>query len=608
MRGEPPGSPLITIQSHHKTYIFMKSKYLLCLAILLLAGVIYAAFIQRTQELLLMYREQQQIFLWDADYISGLLGQTGGFSTLVSQFLVQFFHLPWAGAIITALLTTITGMFLWHSIYRLNKNITWWPLPFLAAYLQGVCLLDMGYHYGAIVAMLCFSILLYTYILIRKRASIYYSLLTGIVFSLLLFLYVGSIATLFAICAFIYDMKQNPGKGWISSVYLLSCILSALVTVSGGSVVGFDYALWTRGYYEYSAEQGIWQSASWLAIPAIMIIAGMCRRFPLKTAVQITAGFILLVAGGLFIHVQSERRMNRDFRTLAEMMDCINREDWTGITGNRNLNYQNYLHLNYLNLALSHQGRMMTDLFRYPQKGSQSLMVGYQAYNDLNVLFSHIYYHTGVVSEALCLSFGTMIATTYGNPSLLKLLVKERLIYGDYQVAEKYISRLERTYAYREWATGMRKFLNDDLAVENDPELGVKRRCLPGKSTGFVVLDGVMADLVKVADTGVGGRHALEYAFAIKMLDKDMRGIRYLSDRYLNNWEGERVPELMQQAVVVSAEHDEDYCRSHGVTEDTVSRFMSFKQAVLNARRNNANLQAALASYKGTFWYYYLIG
>jgi hypothetical protein len=33
---------------------------------------------------------------------------------------------------------------------------------------------------------------------------------------------------------------------------------------------------------------------------------------------------------------------------------------------------------------------------------------------------------------------------------------------------------------------------------------------------------------------------------------------------------------------------------------------MSFKQAVLNARRNNMNQQTALASYRGTFWYYYM--
>ena len=204
-----------------------------------------------------MYREQQQIFLWDADYLAGLLRQTGGFSTLASQFLVQFFHLSWAGAVVTAVITTITGIFLWHSIYRLNDNMTWWPLTLLPAYLQGISLLDMGYHYEAIVAMLCFSVLLYVYILIRRRASIYYSLLTGIVFTLLLFVYVGSIATLFAICAFIFDMLQSPRRGWMSSAYLLACLAAAFITVSDGKIVGFDYALWTMGYYEYYVGQGL---------------------------------------------------------------------------------------------------------------------------------------------------------------------------------------------------------------------------------------------------------------------------------------------------------------------------------------------------------------
>ena len=184
--------------------------------------------------------------------------------------------------------------------------------------------------------------------------------------------------------------------------------------------------------------------------------------------------------------------------------------------------------------------------------------------------------------------------------------MKERLIYGDYKVAEKYISRLERTYAYREWAVGMRRFLYNDKAVESDPELGQKRRSLPAPQPSFVVLDGIKADLVKVIETGTDETHALEYAMAMMMLDKDMEGIRYLADRYLPYQEGQSVPPLMQQAVTVLAEHDEDYCRSHGVDDETVSRFMAFRQTVLNARRNNQNLQAALASYRGTYWYYYM--
>ncbi|MBP3832696.1 MAG: hypothetical protein ILA03_01875, partial [Bacteroidaceae bacterium] len=76
----------------------MKSRTVVILVSVMLLCALYAIFLHSTQEPLFMYREQQQIFLWDADYLAGLLRQTGGFSTLASQFLVQFFHLPWAGA------------------------------------------------------------------------------------------------------------------------------------------------------------------------------------------------------------------------------------------------------------------------------------------------------------------------------------------------------------------------------------------------------------------------------------------------------------------------------------------------------------------------------
>lgn len=584
----------------------MRSRHYIAFTITLLCGIIFAFYLHASQEPLLMYREQQQIFLWDGDYIAGLLKQVGGFATLASQFLVQFFHLPWAGAVITSILTSLTGFMLWLSIARIKKNsIIWVALTLFASYMEGIYLLEMDFHYEGLTAMFVFSLTLYAYILIGK-SNLYLKTLTGIVFTLLLYFFAGSIATLFALCACIADILNDYRKGCISSVYLLTCFLAAILTVNNGSVVGYNYALWTKGYYEYHVAQGLWHSISWLAMPIIMILTRISKRFPEKPAVQTAACCILLTAGGLFLYVQSEKRMNRDFRTLANLMLCINQNDWEGIINNPKLNYQNYLHLNCLNLALSHQGKMMTDLFKYPQKGAQSLMVGYQAYNDLNVLFSHIYYHTGVISEALCLSFGTMIATTYGNPSLLKMLVKERLIYGDYQVAEKYIRRLEKTYAYKDWATDMRRFLFNDEVIANDPELGQKRRSLPNPQPAFVVLDGIMADLIKVMGTETEEKYAMEYAMAMLMLDKNMEGIRYLADRYLPYQNGVYVPQLMQQALTVLAEHDEDYCRSHGVNDETISRFMSFKQTVLNARRSNANLQAALASYKGTFWYYYM--
>ena len=576
--------------------------------LLLLSSLLYAYYLHQSQEPMLMYREQQQIFLWDADYIAGLLRQIGGLGTLMFQFLVQYFLTPWYGALITATLVGLTALFCWLTIMRINDCICWAPLSWLPAFLQGVYLLEMGYHYDGIVALFMCSIAIYVYALIAGGASWMMRTLVGCVLTVLLYLYLGSIAVLFAICILLYDLFQHHHKNYYGSIYLLLTLSLAFWLVSEGKIVGFDYALWVKGYCDYYVETGLWLSLAWLLLPLTMLIAWLIKRFTIKPLIQISLCMLLWLASGFFIYTQTEKRINQDFRTMATLMKCVNEEDWDGIVNNRSLNYQNYLHLNFLNLALSHKDRMMTDLFKYPQKGAQSLMVSYQAYNDINVLFSHIYYHVGVVSEALCLSFGTMIATTYGNPSILKMLIKERLIYGDYQVAEKYITRLEKTPAYQEWATNMRRFLHNDEAVENDPELGMKRRDLPDMVPEFVVVDGIMNDLIKVISTNPENTHALEYAFAMLMLDKNMQGVRYLTDRFLQDWQGKPLPELIQQAVTVLAEHDVDYCITHGVSEEMINRFQVFRQTALEARRNNVNQQSALASYRGTFWYYYMFG
>ena len=576
--------------------------------LLLLSSLLYAYYLHQSQEPMLMYREQQQIFLWDSDYIAGLLHQIGGLGTLMSQFLVQYFLTPWYGAIITASLITLSALFCWLTIRRINDGICWASLSCLPAFLQGVYLLEMGYHYDGIVALFMGSIAIYVYALIADGASWMMRTLVGCVLTVLLYLYLGSIAVLFAICALLYDILKQQPRYYYTAIYLILCLALSAWAVSAGKIVDFDYALWVKGYCDYYVETGLWLSLAWLLLPLTMLIAWLMKRFTLKPIIQISLCMLLWLASGFFIYTQTEKRINQDFRTLAELMISINHEDWQGIIGNTHLNMSNYLHLNCLNLALSHEGRLMSDLFKYPQRGVLSLLGSYQAHKDVNVLFSHIYYHMGVVSEALCLSFGTMIATDDGNPSMLKLLVKERLIYGDYDVAEKYITRLEKTKFYCEWATSMRRFLYNDEAVSNDPELGMKRRDLPEPQLRFAVLDGVMNDLLHVIGTGSHDTPAMEYAFAMLMLDKNMGGVKALVERVTAEQADKALPQLVQEAIVTYAENDPSYCTAHGVSEETMQRFQQFRQLALQARRNGQNMQSALASFRHTFWYYYLLG
>lgn len=98
----------------------------------------------------LLYREQQQLFLFDWGYIKDLLFQKGGFSVLESRFLVQFFRTPALAVGITSALLAL-GV---RDCLAAGRRYGWWSLlaivPFgIAAFL----LKDIKYNFEIAVAL-----------------------------------------------------------------------------------------------------------------------------------------------------------------------------------------------------------------------------------------------------------------------------------------------------------------------------------------------------------------------------------------------------------------------------------------------------------------------
>ena len=60
----------------------------------------------------LSHREQQQLFLFDWDYVRDVLFEPGGAAALIGRFLVQFFYSPAAAVAITLL--CLLGMICIH--------------------------------------------------------------------------------------------------------------------------------------------------------------------------------------------------------------------------------------------------------------------------------------------------------------------------------------------------------------------------------------------------------------------------------------------------------------------------------------------------------------
>ena len=576
---------------------------ILVTAITIVFTVLLFLHLQTTQEFSYYYREQQQIFLQDWSFVATHMKAFGGLATVVSMSLIQFFAEPYMGALITAVIGGLTAFFLWLFLSGISKAKYLLPLSFIPVLIENVYLQSADARYEGLIAMLATAVFLWLYSLVAKHHYII-RCIVGVAATLLLYPLFGSIALIFAVCALLFDVLTKREKAYMSLLYLLVVLVFGFVGVSNGWITDYASAFYIGFYNEYYIEPTLTLGLTWLSVPIVMMVFWGCGFIHSKSVIVGCAAFIVLAVGIASIYtIKAKSAKNQDFYTLQELYHYVSTEQWDKITSCQNINPNVDLHMNCLNLALSHKGTLVDDLFKYPQRDVRSLITSLGAFTEENILFTQMYYRMGVVSQALKLGFGTEVGIKDGNPTVLKTLIKTRLICGEYAVADKYLSQLEKTHTYKEWADQYRRFLYDDEAVESDAELGMMRRSLPHDGVEFVSMRGVLYDLLKVLEANPQNDNARDYAIAFLLLQKDFNQIKAFVDTYYGTPILPELPVRLQEAVVSYAEKDADYCLGHGVTQQTLERFADFRQKTLGARRSGGNVKAALRGYTETFWY-----
>ena len=569
------------------------SKKIIPILLLLLCTCLLGLHLQATQEATFFYREQQQIFLFNSEYVLNILKTIGGLATICSQFIIQFFKVPLIGSLVTALIGGISGWLFWLTLRKIHPALYLLPLAFLPILFQYLYLMKDSYHYEGLIAMLFWSLALSLYSYGARKFNWTYRTLIG---------------CLLALSSLLFDVLQKSERWYASFIPLILLLIVGSLCVLGGSKPDYDYVFWMKDYVEYFIELEPFYGFSWQVALLVMLLFFLSRYLDhIKTYLKALVAVALLALSGMYYTQTALQQRNKDFYTLMQMFHYIDTEQWDAIISSTDLNYNNYLHLNCLNLALSHKGVMQTDLFKYPQSGIQSLVSKYQAHIEESFLFSQIYYHVGITSLAYNFAFGTSVGITYGSPVMTKLLIKSHLIYGQYPAAEKFISLLEKTWAYHEWASSQRKFLYNDQAVESDPELGTKRKSLSSDKDLFANIIGLFDNLMIILEENPLNKAALDYTIGTLLLSKDLPAIKTFVERFSGTEVLPALPEPLQQAVISYAEHDPEYCRKYGVTDKVLSEFSIFKQRVLGLRHARQNVATGIADYQPTFWYYLIL-
>ncbi|MDR2810513.1 MAG: DUF6057 family protein [Tannerellaceae bacterium] len=587
--------------SNHKGLFFWPAVY-----------AVLFAFLQTYSEFHFYFVEQNQLFQNIRPYVMEHLCQPGGAALILSEFLTQFFLLPYAGAGITAALLVGAG---WLA-YGIVKQIAPQANLLIACLLPVVSLMfahfDFNYPAYGTVAFLMAETTFFFVMKIKNNNGRFAVHLAAIP---LLFCLAGPVFLLYALLALLLLDKKEKNKSVLPSVLLwagvgIEALLTGILSVYFALYGEYRHAFLPDGYYHPNLAPRHVIYFSWYSLMLLLVLARILRRKPEKKKkrpwLEMALQTVLIAA--LCRWGVSEYGDKKLYR-IKELDYYCRTEQWDMILTRCEGTLTNYLYILYANLALLQKGELGDRMFAYDQRGPQGLLVDWNKTASISILLSDVYFAIHATSLSQEMAFQAYMSTIgEGNPRMLKRLVQTNLVYGAYPVAEKYIAILEHTYGYSDWAKAQRRFLYNDTEVENDPLLGNKRRCL-ATNASLSLIDGLDADLQRIAVAHPADRTAITYAGAFYLAEKNPEGFQALIEKYYATPVLPTLPIAFQEAIIILSEKDPDYWQRFGVSDAVAERFAQYKRQVVEGNRSgNANALPSLMrrAYGDTYWFYYM--
>ena len=569
--------------------------------------VVTAVFLQVTNSFHFYYIEQLQLFRYAADYWIAQLSEVGGVAALLGEGLTQYFAYPYVGPVVIAAL--LTGVFGWTAaiLRQLQPKREPWLLALLPALALLLIQFDFNYLLKGTVAFVGMELALFAWMRVQRPGLRGISALFGVLF---LYLTLGPIAGLFAVCTLLIDLCKQRGK----RAYVFDLFAIALFALLAGLAVELTWVrnaafAWTaQAYYHPILSPKPVIYFAWICLPVALLLTVL---WPAQTVLSVRRQWIEgLVQVALFAalcYVAIPRYAHREAYPLKQL-DYANRQgNWDEVLRLSQGPIQNYLYLNYLNRALAEKGVLGDQAFAFNQHGPQGLMVGWDKTFSVSLLLSDVYFTLGEIALSQEMAFEANVSVIgAGSPRCLMRLVQTNLIFGAYPIAEKYLRLLEQMPVYREWARQHRTFLYDDAAVEADPLLGMKRRGLPTASD-LAGIHGLEHDLLLRA------KQLPEYALPIqfvgvqRLLAKDLQGFQALLDTYYGTPALPTLPVSFQEAVIMLTERQPERWSYYQVSPAVTTRYGEYRNLVLQ-NRGNSQLPLLIQRYFGsTYWAYFLL-
>ena len=549
----------------------------------------------------LAWQEQFQLFLFDADYLTGRLAVPGGVAAYLAEFLTQFYNHPWMGAAVLAVLHALLQLLTERLMRRENggKPLSGilWGLSFLPALALWFVLGDESLMPAFTVSLLCVLMAMASYPSGRKNQLAYALCAVPVVYWV-----AGPLVWMLAVYVLIIGWRDSASRRrglclgvamlmfgfvcvWLSALfepYPLRCLLGSIF------------------YYRFPEVVPL----SVVALPALCLLV-VGATSPLERVAaraknpRWVAGGVwaVLLAASLFWIPQGYDKQKYE---LVEYDYLVRTGQWEKIVRKAE-QHQPSLPMSVcaVNLALGMTNQLGDRAFEFFQHGAEGLLPKFVRDFNSTQLTGEAYFQLGLVNTAQRYAFEAMeaIPNYYKSGRAVKRLAETNLINGQYRVAEKYLRMLEKTVFYRRWAQSRREMLADTTLIDRHPVYGRLRRLRLTDDFLFseAELDKICGQLLMHDKEN---RLAMQYLVLYPLLERDLdKFMNYAA--YANSLSGYN-PTICQEGIAFACMAGNRGIPRGAVSAPVMNRFTHFGRAYAQGGKNAPGLEA----FRNTVWYY----
>lgn len=404
-------------------------------------------------------QEQNQLFLWTWDYLGERLSLSGGLADWLSELLVQFYYIPWLGALLLAAVFVLVQRLTWRVADSLTPSADdFYAFSFIPSLLL---LLHMGDHDVLLsyAVALVLALLVCLWYVRRPGRNALTLLLIPVIYWL-----AGPVVWVYVFFAI--------GARWIRDGRVTWALAAAAVALTAGVIILARYTLlrqytpmaviWGINYYRMPLQLPVLQVVT--AASAVIVPLGFAflpRLWKPVPGIVLSCLVFPLAAVGLPLS------FDKDTYEIIAYDQLVRQEKWEEVV-KRAEKYQPKSDVGCVNVNLSlfMCGRI-EDMFDFYQCGTRGLLMPRVRDYISNVGTGEAFWRLGMVNSALRYAFDTQESTINNRKSgrAMMRIAECQIVNGRYKVASKYIDILKHSTFYRRWALEHEAMLDNEEVV-----------------------------------------------------------------------------------------------------------------------------------------------